>query len=526
MKKLAVMLCLLGLCGCLWSCQDEKPGGEITPPEIEQPAQSVNFSFWDWQIGTAGDAENLFKKAKKLGFTGIDLTFRWTNLEYERGEYDFRYIDALLDEIVNQDMFLSTSLMFWSINLPWQGEIEWQKMENGTVYEFSGRGACPSFSDADTVKAMTDAYAAFTKHVYERYGERVLRMHARTSQYGELEYFCDADSMLDYGAPAVSAFRAYLKREHPTAADLKAAAGGARDFASADELDAIGGKELSTLFYFDWQVFRQEECLKLASALRGVQKVNAPGVPFGLQVGSIWDAAATTKRGVFDPWLASLACDILHTDDGPGYPHDFSMDYIDVNPAVELASEIDGRWHPAIQALVQKGDYSLAPYLTQAARMGAKGIKYLNTANWNSGDFEDFETALAGYAPTFLEAERRSARDETKAVLINIPDLLYKQRAATDLYQTIFNKLAEDGKKQVRFVTDSQLLAHPELLDGIETLYVGQLSGELCLRREIAALFVEKNVTLHADAGAAVTVKNEYRVPLAASLAPKVLLDA
>ena len=530
MKRWMVMVCvfcfLLFCCACNVQGTDEtKENEQEEETEIIQPERSVNFSFWDWQVGTAGDAESLAETIKELGFTGVDFTFRWTSLEYTKGTYSFRYIDTILDKFAEQDLFVSTSLMFWSIGLPWWEDLEWQQMPDGTIYEFSGRGASPSFEDEETVKKMEDAYRAFTSHIYERYGERLIRMHARTSQYGELEYFCSAGEMLDYGEPAVEAFRTFLKEKYKTPEGLIKASGNALRFTSLDELDGMSGKNLSDAFYYDWQVYRQQACLELTSSFRDIQHETAPGVPFALQVGSIWDAAATNLRGVFDPWLASKSCDILHTDDGPGYPHDFSIDYTDVNPDVELASEIDGRWHPTIEALVQKGDKSLSPYITQATRMGKKGIKYLNTANWNSGDIDEFADALSQYPEVFLNAELREAADPEIAILINTADVVYKMKAADQLYGAPFTRLSSNGDKQVRFVTDTQLLEHPELLDEIKVLYLGNAYGGYYMTEALGKLLKSSDVMLYTEEDpSTLTLRNEYRQDMPAESTPEFTL--
>ena len=130
MKKVAavflVLLMALGLPACGTPASESSEEENSSNPEVTMPEQFVTFSFWDWQIGTAGDAANLAKQIKAMGYNGADITFRWTRLEYTRGDYGFRYIDAILDAFAEEDLFLSTSLMFWSIGLPWAEEIEWQ----------------------------------------------------------------------------------------------------------------------------------------------------------------------------------------------------------------------------------------------------------------------------------------------------------------------------------------------------------------------------------------------------------------
>lgn len=500
---------------------DPEENIEETPVVTEFPDQIVSFSFWDTDIATQGDAESLAKKAKKMGYTGADITFRWTRIENQKGRIQLPFIDAVLDSFAEQDLYLSVSLMYWTVGLNWTDEIELQKLPDGTVYSYSGRGASPSLSDENTLTVMKNTYAAFTKHVYERYPGKIFRMHARTSQYGELEYFCDAPEMLDYGAPAISNFCAYLKREHKTLEDLNYAAAGSKTFASFEELQTIDGKELTDIFFFDWQNFRQEECLKVSAMFRDVQKESAPGVLFALQIGCIWDMAAATKRGIVDPYLASKTCDILHTDDGPGFNHNFSMDYSDVDGAVKQASEIDGLWHPYIQEEINRGDKTLTLYRRQATAMGNKGIAYLNVANWASG-INDWSEQLSEIPTSFFNAKEREAADKSTVILINTADILTKGVSASAMYEGVHSRLSQDGEKQVRFVSDSQLLEHPELLDAIQTVCVGYINGIYTMRAELAALFKSKgvNLTYEKNSVANFAVKDEYGYVFAAEDLP------
>ncbi len=487
-------------------------GDDTGGKEIVFPEKHVNFSFWDWQVATPSDARRLASLVKEMGYTGVDFTFRWTSIEYDKDEYYFDYVDDILDEFDKKDLFISTSLMFWSINIPWHEEIEWQKLSDGTIYDFSGRGASPSFSHAPTVEKMLNAFKAFATHINTRYEGRVTRIHARTSQYGELEYFCGS-GMLDYGQPAMDAFVEYLKDGYGTVSALLEKTKVSKSFTSWETLSEAEPQELSELFYFDWQMFRQREALNLSALFDDALEEINPDIPFALQVGSLWDAAAATLRGVFDPYLASKACDILHTDDGPGFPHAFSIDLTSVTGGVEYASEIDGFWHPTIQALVNQGDKSLSPYVTQAREMGRSGIKYLNTANWSLKEMQDYQTPLTSYVSQFLLAEERSPHDASIAILINTVDFIYKARAMDALLLQTYNSLSENGTKKVRFVTDTQLIENPQLLNGIQKLYIGTTYGEYCMREElITTLLASDTQLISNESTAGIAFKNEYRI--------------
>ena len=516
-KIFTVLLCVMMMTSFFSCTQDDN---EIDDPNpIVHPDKMVNFSLWDWQVSTSGDAKRLAQEIKAMGFTGVDFTFRWSSLEYEKDNYYFSYIDSMLDEFKKEDLLISTSLMFWSINIPWMDDIEWQKTSGGQIYEFTGRGASPSFSHQPTVDKMVNSFKAFSSHVIDRYGDRVTRIHARTSQYGELEYFCGSDFMLDYGAPAISAFKEYLQLQHGTVNSLLQSTAVTESFTAWEDLNAFTPHRLSELFYYDWQMFRQREALSLSKLFQNALKEIDENIPFALQVGCVWDASASNMRGVFDPYLASKACDILHTDDGPGFPHDFSMDLINVTDEVEYASEIDGFWHPTIQTLVKSGDTSLSPYVRQARMMGEAGIKYLNTANWSYTEIKTYQTQLSNYPTAFTGATVRSPREENIAILINTADFIYKQRNMADMLLSTYNSLSAGNTKKVRFVTDTQLIENPQLLNEIQTLYLGSTYGEYCIRKELVSLLLSSQTKLSAmDNSSNILFKDEYRIFLSAQL--------
>ncbi len=513
-KKLCCFLLAMIMCVIYAGCGDnsEKPKeSPSTEKEINMPDKFVTFSLWDWMISTSGDAAAMIKVIKNMGYNAVDFTFRWQTLEYTKGEYSFRYIDSIMDEIIKADMYISTSLMYWTIGIPWADEIELQKTSDGNVYEFSGRGASPSFSDEETVNVMVNAFKAFASHISDKYGDKVFRIHARTSQYGELEYFCDVGDgkILDYGEPAINAFKKYLKNKFVTPEAIDAAYG--TNVSDWDSLDEIEPKQLSDMFYFDWQTFRQREVLNLSSKFdKALEKIN-PDIPFALQVGCYWDAAATYARGLIDPYLASKVCDIIHTDDGPNFPHNFSIDYVSVSDKVEYASEIDGYSHPTIQQMIALGDKSLSPYIVQAEKMGEAGIKYLNTANWSYSQVLEYEDTLAQYPIAFYNATPRADYDPEKVILINTADILYKKTIMTTFLMEDYNLLSGSNGRKVRFVTDTQLLENPELLAGITDIYLGKTTGNCYMRQDFVNLLKTSSVKIHTyEKKEKVTFLNEY----------------
>lgn len=506
---LIIMIMAVGILGCE-IIENGKNDDDITVPE-----RVVSFSLWDTQISTKADMQMYASAIKEMGYDAIDITFRWTNIEYKKDFYDFKYVNDMLDIVKEHDLLISVSLMYWSVGLSWRNDIEWQRTIQGNIYEYSDRGASPSFSDEATVNKMMDVFEAFVENVINRYGKRVFRIHARTSQYGELEFFCGLpEGMLDYGEPAIAAFKSYIRNKYLDFSVLAQRVEMPQGVLNFNQLESLSSSQLTELLYYDWQIFRQNEVIKLAQRFQNILKGIDENVPFAIQVGCFFDANASDKRGLFDPYLASKVADIIHTDDGPNFPHDFSLDYIDVSDNVALASEIDGFWHPVIQDMVSAGDKSLAPYVRQARMSGEAGIKYLNTANWGINSIREFKDALSQYPVVFLNAIKRQPRDESIAILINTCDFIYKKRAMTDMLQNTYNHLS-GGNKKVRFVTDTQLVENPHLLNEITTLYIGNTFGQYHITDGLAVLLKDADISIKSQQSPNnIVLKDNYGIVL------------
>ena len=69
--------------------------------------------------------------------------------------------------------------------------------------------------------------------------------------------------------------------------------------------------------------------------------------------------------------------------------------------------------------------------------------------------------------------------------------------------------------KIVRFVTDTQILADPSILNGIKKIHVGELSDVVIMSDEVGRLLAEFSIILVDDVNAQPNFINEYGSPLA-----------
>lgn len=144
MKKALIIIfsavfCLTLLSACT-SREDFVPNkpDDYTPLPTEPysgPAKALekesNFTLWSWQVTSVALAEEYASEIKKYGFDGIELCVRWSDFEPQRGKYDWRYLDSVLDVFVRNGFNLSLSILFWSEDLNWKDQLEYQCTADG-----------------------------------------------------------------------------------------------------------------------------------------------------------------------------------------------------------------------------------------------------------------------------------------------------------------------------------------------------------------------------------------------------------
>ena len=129
---------------------------------------------------------------------------------------------------------------------------------------------------------------------------------------------------------------------------------------------------------------------------------------------------------------------------------------------------------------------------------------------------------LKEYSELFFNTSKREYVGDVNpahaktAILINTADLIYKKQSAEASYMLgdFYNLVTENGKYKMQFLTDTQLLENPQLLDEYTTLYLGGLfNNEYYMRTALVDLLKSKQTTLKPYTNAATfTLKNEYGI--------------
>lgn len=473
------------------------------------------LSVWSFQIGNPEDIREYAKLARELGFDGLGFIVTWDRIEASKDQFDWFWLDKCLDIVTSYDLKLALGLMFWTGYLTWRDDICLQQLADGSTYVFdSQRGSMVCLNDEATLVQVRDALSAWAEHTMQRYGPSIVKYSAHFSVYGEVEY-SPVMPAVDYSPSEQSAFRAYMRARAGGLDAINIDYG--LDLASWEAFEALPLEKLLARSDYDWLVFRQQTLIKINQMVTGAIHAAAPNKLVAMQVGSVWDVAAATLRGVYDPYLISRDVDVLHIDDAPGWPHDFSCDLTEsMIPDRLLAQELDGAQHTtAIPDL----------YLRQARMTGEAGVTIMNTANWTPPSIKQWsETLFSQYHALFNEATVRPLAPQDRAILYNTADFISRKiKSPQDtILSGSYAKLSEGGKLRVRFISDSMILANPQILDELTAgLYLGREST-MRFDPRVAAILAEATCPLYFE-GIKPKLTNPYGHPLAPEVEQQLL---
>ncbi len=526
MKKALIIIfsavfCLTLLSACT-SREDFVPNkpDDYTPLPTEPysgPAKALekesNFTLWSWQVTSVALAEEYASEIKKYGFDGIELCVRWSDFEPQRGKYDWRYLDSVLDVFVRNGFNLSLSILFWSEDLNWKDQLEYQCTADGEVYRYDDiRGSFLCLNSRSNMEIVSETVKNFAIHCAENYPENLTRWHIRTNCFADTEYASLVD--LDYSDTAINAFAEFLSEKYSleqfnTLYKQK--------YTSWEGLKETKKSDLTALLPYEWKLFKQDTVIKFANMYDRILKIAAPDIPTVLQLGGFWDTSASYYRGTFDLYTISKECtvDIIQTSDAPSWPHDFSANLM-VSMSDKLAAmEIDGAW---------RSESEFSGYIQQAKDCGATGISYLGTVNWNLDDLKTYgEKYVALFSPEYKSAAARPEGDETDVILVNTLDFLLRQppQDLYDLYYYAYKNMTGKSGKKVRFITDTQLIDNPDLINGIRKVHLGQLDTVVYMRDELGQILANAKITLVDDKNLQPNFVNQYGEPLAESVQTK-----
>lgn len=474
----------------------------------DKSQNEVNLTVWSWQVPSAEYAEQYAEQAKALGFDGIDFVVQWKKFEPQKGEFDWKYLDSILDVFVEKDLGISISVLFWTEGLEWRDELDFQMTSDGEVYVYDEtRSHFLALNSEKNLEVMENTLKYFAAHVDGKYKENLTRWYIRTSVYAEMEYSSLVD--LDYSPSAIAAFKQFLQEKYIAPSAFNAHFG--YNLETWEDLETVDGVKLAKKCEYDWKLFKQNTIIEISNMYTEIFKVANPDIPVSLQLSSIWDTSASFYRGVFDPYvLASQTnVDIIQISDSPDWPHDFSIDILASFAKDQfIAMETDGSW---------RGEEAFESYVEQVSQSVSSGASYINAANWELEDLQTYGVKyLSRYKNAADSAPERTVHDETDVILINTRDFLLKSppQDMHDLYYYAYRNMSS-GSKKVRFVTDTQILADPSILNGIKKIHVGELSDVVIMSDELGKLLAESSITIVDDVNAQPNFINEYGSPLA-----------
>lgn len=475
----------------------------------DKSQNEVNLTVWSWQVPSAEYAEQYAEQAKALGFDGIDFVVQWKKFESQKGEFDWKYLDSILDVFVEKDLGISLSILFWTEGLEWRDELDFQMTSDGEVYVYDeARSHFLALNSEKNLEVMKNTLKYFAAHVDGKYKENITRWYIRTSVYAEMEYSSLVD--LDYSPSAITAFKRFLKEKYISPTAFNSHFG--YSLASWDDISALDGVKLAQKCEYDWKLFKQHTIIEISNMYTEIFKIANPDIPVSLQLSSIWDTSASFYRGVFDPYVLSSQSnvDIIQISDSPDWPHDFSIDLLSSFVGDKfIAMETDGSW---------RGESAFEGYVEQVAESVSSGASYINAANWELEDLQTYGLKyLSRYKTAAETAPERKLHDETDVILINTRDFLLKNppQDMHDLYYYAYKNMSSSSGKKVRFISDTQILEDPTILNGVRKIHVGELSDVVIMSSELGKLLASSSIIIVDDVNAQPNFIDEFGSPLA-----------
>ena len=475
----------------------------------DKSQNEVNLTVWSWQVPSAEYAEQYAEQAKALGFDGIDFVVQWKKFESQKGEFDWKYLDSILDVFVEKDLGISLSILFWTEGLEWRDELDFQMTSDGEVYVYDeARSHFLALNSEKNLEVMKNTLKYFAAHVDGKYKENITRWYIRTSVYAEMEYSSLVD--LDYSPSAITAFKRFLKEKYISPTAFNSHFG--YSLASWDDISDLDGVELAQKCEYDWKLFKQHTIIEISNMYTEIFKIANPDIPVSLQLSSIWDTSASFYRGVFDPYVLSSQSnvDIIQISDSPDWPHDFSIDLLSSFVGDKfIAMETDGSW---------RGESAFEGYVEQVAESVSSGASYINAANWELEDLQTYGLKyLSRYKTAAETAPERKLHDETDVILINTRDFLLKNppQDMHDLYYYAYKNMSSSSGKKVRFISDTQILEDPTILNGVRKIHVGELSDVVIMSSELGKLLAASSIIIVDDVNAQPNFIDEFGSPLA-----------
>ncbi len=469
---------LLVLCGC--GPTGRGPDAyDASAAAQARDARHLYLTVWSWQVPSPEDARAYAEKAKDCGFTAIDFAVLWSAFEPLRGHFDWAYLDAMVTAFTDGGLKISLQPLLWTKDLSWAEELALQESESRKVYSVEGRGSFLSFTDAKTLSVVENTLQNFALHAASSYGENLTRWGVRLSCFGEFDY--SVNEGLDYSGGTVRAFYDDLKETYGSWQALSDARG--LGISSREELDALDYGDVADACRGDWRRFRQKCLWALLDAVTDIYRSVDATVPILLSLGTYGNGMNTAYSGVVDLWSAieEHDVDIVGLSFCDGADGDMMLSLITSLTTKDIAVEVDGAW-----ALEEGRDVA-----AQVALCGKYGAFSLSTANFTLEQLETHKSSLSSYPGLFSANASLGDCDPTTGILILSNALAETDppRSYDSLYGEIWATLSEQGARRVRFVTEGQIASGDVSLEGVTTLYPGDIKGSVPVSKAFAETF-------------------------------------
>lgn len=509
--SLFLAMILLTLCGC--SAWEPAGGYDVESAEEMRNSKHVYLTLWSWQIPSQEDARVYAQKALDCGFTAIDFSVQWSAFEPLRGHFDWSYLDGVVKVFTDAGLKISLQPLLWTKDLSWADELELQKTENGTVFSVEGRGSFLSFTHDKTLSVVKNTLQHFALHVSRSYGAFLTRWGVRLSCFGEMDY--SVNEGLDYSQSALTAFYDYLKETYGTWGKLAET----RDLpiVSRDDLEALSPKDVVRACRGDWRRFRQENLFRVLDMMTDIYRSADKTVPILFSLGTYGNGMNTAYSGVVDLWSAveDHDVDIIGLSFCDGADGGMMLSLLSSLTTKKIAVEVDGAW-----ALEEGRDVA-----SQVKICGTYGAFSLSTANFTAQQLDAHKEVLSSYKSLlFTPSQTLGDRDPSRGILILSNALAQSNPPGSfdALYGEAWKILSEDGTRPVRFVTEGQIAEGEVSLEGVTTLYVGDIKGSVPVSRDFAKAFASTETRLNGSVSFLLTDGNPLPEQWADSIASRV----
>lgn len=477
---------LLVLCGCVGPAEveyDPEAAAEM------RNSRHLYLTVWSWQVASSQDARAYAQKAKECGFTAIDFAVLWSDFEPLKGHFHWKYLDETVKAFTDEGLKVSLQPLLWTKDLSWADELVLQKTAQGKIYEMEDRGSYLSFSDAATLSIVENTLQNFALHAVSTYGKDLTRWGVRLSCFGEFDYSVNED--LDYSEASIRGFYDYLREVYGSRQKVSDLRGlGA---SSEEEWNALPAEDVVDACYGDWRRYRQQCLSDVLDMMVNVYRSADPTVPILFSLGTYGNGMNTAYSGVVDLWsaLEKHDVDIVGLSLCDGAQESMMLSLITCLTTKKISVEVDGAW-----ALEEGRDVS-----SQVRLCGRYGVFSLSTANFTVEQLESHKQTLSGYPQSLATTQPLGDRDPTQGILILSNEIVaaHPPRSFDALYGDAWNLLSENGSRRVRFVTEAQIASGEISLEGVTTLYAGNINGSVEVSPAFAKALADTQTTVRGD---------------------------